>query len=170
MAETDGLLTAIIALAVVICLALGGLVTYREFGSPQSAPRMVTVDLVRILNAERKALPKLSSDGDPSLKLLQIGRQIRPTIRQLAGKDTVVLVKQSVVGGDLPDITDAVLDSLGLPKNAPTVSLTSALSDAPTTSSLSVGNIWKNHLTQMRKQLAEDRATAKSNALSQKLP
>lgn len=169
MAETDHLLTGILYGVLILCLATGGWLVYRQWHSGDRGQRLVTVDVVRILNAERKALPKLSDGGDPSLKLLQIGRQIGPTVERVAD-GAVVLVKQSVVGSDLPDITDAVLDRLGLPRNAPTIDLTGALNDAPTSSSASVGGLWKAHLKQMREQAARTRANGKTNALDRALP
>lgn len=169
MDKTEWVMSAFIALMTAGFMTASGWIIWAHW-DPLPSPRpMVTVDLVRILNAERKALPKLSGGGDPSLKLLQIGRQIKPTVERVAD-GAVVLVKQSVVGGDLPDITDKVLDKLGLPKNAPTINLTGDLNDAPTTSSATVGAIWKAHLRQMQQQAVQERASQHSSALNQRLP
>lgn len=168
----DRFLTGACVLLLALVVAAVGWVTWRQWRAPSGsgAGKLVTVDLVRILNAERKALPKLSDGGDPSLELLRIGRQIRPTIRKVAGPDTVVLVKQSVVGGHLPDITDRVLKYLGLPAKAPTVNLTGALDDAPTTASLTAGQVWADHLKKMQAQAQAQRRKEQGDALDRKLP
>ena len=114
-----------------------------------SAPtaRIVTIDPVELANAERALASKLLTrhGNHPAarrritLKLFRVGREMRATIRKVAGHGTIVLVKQAVIAGSVPDITKTVLTKLGLPAKVPTVDLTQYLTHdvAATTMSLS---------------------------------
>jgi len=130
--------SVLIAGGLALSLAVAGLGLGHLMGSHWEGRCCVTVDLVRITNAERKAF---GVRGGDEIEMLRIGRSIAPTIAELAG-GRIVLVKQSVVGGDLPDLTDQVLDRLGLPKDAPTIDLRPNLSDVPTTGEVSAQKFW----------------------------
>ena len=86
---------------------------------------LVTVDVARIFNAQRAAAGGLfKGDPDAATTLAQIGHLAEDTIRSVAGPNAVILIKQAVVNpseGLTPDITDTVLERLGLPKTAQTI-------------------------------------------------
>lgn len=130
--------------ALMVFAAIAGWYSYHHHPADSavgSGPRNIAIlDAVRLVNAERAAIPQLAAKagGDPSLEIIQIGKSVAPTIEKIAGKGTLVVLKQAVVyDAGVPDITDQVLDALGLPKNAPTVNMSSYLESAPTTSALS---------------------------------
>ncbi|MDN5874724.1 MAG: hypothetical protein L0H29_10135 [Sinobacteraceae bacterium] len=153
----QGLTVLALACAVVaLILAVRG-----NGGMTSGGKRIVTVDLVRVMNAERATLPSLlgSGGGVKPLSLLRVGHELMPTIEKMAGPDTVVLVKQAVVGGQLPDITTAVLKKLGLPEHAPTIDLSKMLSDHPTSASAKSGAQWAG---QVRQHQAQQKAYIKS--------
>lgn len=114
--------------------------------SGRARPRIVTLDAVKLVNAERAAVSGMLGKGTPhediALRMLRIGHEVRKTIRREAGQGTIVLVKQAVVAGDLPDITDRVLELLGLPTKVPTVDVAKYLDRAPTTADLAQYGLW----------------------------
>lgn len=88
-------------------------------------PAIVVFDPVRFMNSQRAAASILAAapreNGDTALMLSQVGKRAEAVILEEA-RGAVVLVKQAVVAPDgLVDITDAVLDRFGLPKDVPTV-------------------------------------------------
>lgn len=113
------------------------LVAYDQYGpglfvdDPPEAPtavgaRFVLIDVARIMNAQRRAAGALIEQGASAGELgtlASVGRLVEQTIREVAGPDAVVLVKQGVVvPNDLtPDITDVVLRALNLPTEVPTL-------------------------------------------------
>lgn len=154
-----------------LCLSVVALIVALAPASRElDSGRVATVDLVKIMNAERAALPKLTKagGGDPSLELLRIGKQIMPTVRQVAGPGTLVLVKQAVVGKGFNDITNKVLVKLGLPTHAATINLSSGLMVAPTTPNAQTGALWKRHeQAQRQRQLSEVKAMQKKHVSAQ---
>ena len=66
---------------------------------------------------------------------------MRAAIKQIAGRHTLVLVKQAVVAGNVPDITGEVLKKLGLPAKVPTVDLTTYLTHDVAATTLSFSQI-----------------------------
>ena len=141
---------------------------HREWQGKQAPQRFVTIDPVELANAERAVASKLlASHADNqaiSLKLFRVGRELRGTIRQVAGPGTVVLVEQAVILGGVPDITKQVLEKLGLPLHAPTVDVTKYLTQdvAPTTASL--GQIGPALAARAAKQEQSTQAAAESEA------
>ena len=140
-----------VILAIIVAALLVAVGAVHVQGSPvtTSAPtaRIVTIDPVELANAERALASKLLTrhGNHPAarrritLKLFRVGREMRATIRKVAGPGTIVLVKQAVIAGSVPDITKTVLAKLGLPAKVPTVDLTQYLTHgvAATTMSLS---------------------------------
>lgn len=92
--------------------------------SSGSSVVIVTVDPVRIVNAQRAELSK-ALQGDESVmdSLGLISGQLSEVIRDIAGPKAVVLVSQAVVvpHESVRDITMDVIRKLGLPENVPTV-------------------------------------------------
>lgn len=140
----------------------------------EAGPNHIAIlDAVRLVNAERAAIPSLAakSGGDPSLAIIQIGKSVGPTIEKVAGKGTLVVLKQAVVyDAGVPDITDQVLDALGLPKNAPTVDISSYLDSTPTTAALStqaksVNDVVKDLRTKNDATIEHAKQEAANNAL-----
>jgi hypothetical protein len=89
------------------------------------AAQVVVFDVVKYVNAQRAvASGLLGNDAnvnlDTSTFLLALSKRAKGSILKIAGSETVVLVRQAVIQGDAPDITDAVLIDLGLPTDVPT--------------------------------------------------
>ena len=122
--------TAVITLVIVV-----GLVRFGHLAPRTGGPaNVVTFDIIRYTNAQRafasQFLTKKQVD-DASL-LMDLSKKTRASIAKYAGANTVI-IKQAVVQGDIPDITDDVLKDLGLPTNVPTQDPASyALDEAPT--------------------------------------
>ena len=137
-------------------------------GNKQVAQRFVTIDPVELANAERAVASKLlTSHADHqaiSLKLFRVGHELRSTIRQVAGSGTVVLVKQAVILGGVPDITKQVLVKLGLPVNAPTVDVTKYLTQDVAQTTASLSQIGPALAARAAKQEQSTQAAAESEA------
>lgn len=93
-----------------------------------AASNTVTFDALRFTNAQRAVASRLAFKGDLSEAqstdnaiILNQSARVEQTIREVAGPNTLVLVKQAVVDSQYPDITDEVLSRLGLPTNVPSV-------------------------------------------------
>ncbi|AOV18789.1 hypothetical protein BJI67_16245 (plasmid) [Acidihalobacter aeolianus] len=80
--------------------------------------KVVTVDMSRIINAERASVAQILSGGTPAVQPNGFPSQLKDTLAKVAGPNTIILVRQAVaiphVAG-IPDITAAVLKQLGLP-------------------------------------------------------
>lgn len=142
--STKNAYTAALLSAVGTAALLLAAVKYNAPFLPQmSTPSVVAFDVTRLANAQRAiAAGLLDQDSDAILTLSRIGRESEAAIRDVAGPGTVVLVKQAIVAGEIPDITDAVLTRLGLPTNVPTVDPMRYLTDvAPTELSISASRL-----------------------------
>lgn len=136
-----------------------------------SGPRIVTLDVVRLVNAERAAVSSMvgksaDSQQDSALALLHLGKAVKPAIRAAAGAGTIVLVKQAVISGTLPDITDQVLTALNLPLHAPTVNVAKYLGSAPTAADLDPSGHYlaARNSALLAKTKAEAKAQSAANA------
>lgn len=94
-------------------------------GGYMEAPAIVAFDVVRYTNAQRAvASAFLKPNTDPQAVneiLMNLSDRTRKAIQEEAGPNTLVVVKQSVVQGQVKDITEAVLTRLHLPiKEVPT--------------------------------------------------
>lgn len=113
-------------------------------GGNLTGDQVVVFDIIKYTNAQRAVASKLLAGAeaerlDSGAMLLELSRRTRDTIEKIAGPDRVVLVKQAVLIGNAPDITDAVLLDLGLPTDVATVSPSDVIGDtAPTWLSLSL--------------------------------
>lgn len=112
---------------------------YLPFEAPVAgqagAQAFVVIDVVKLINAQRALASRLLAGeavSESVTTLTRAGEQTNAAIAGAAleavgpGRVPVVLVKQAVVqapGVALPDITDAVLARLGLPTDAPSVTL-----------------------------------------------
>lgn len=125
-------------------LKLTGNLPTRPAGGALSGDQVVVFDIIKYNNAQRAVASKLlgAAEGErleAGSMLMELGRRARGTIEKIAGPNRVVLVKQAVLVGAAPDITDAVLLELGLPTDVATVSPADVLGDtAPTWLSLSI--------------------------------
>jgi hypothetical protein len=112
-----------------------GVIRLGHLGSHSGAPaNIVTFDIIRYTNAQRAFASKFLTNpaADDSVILMDLSKKTRASITKMAGSSTVIL-KQSVVQGDIPDITEDVLKDLGLPTNVPTQDpSTYSIDDAPT--------------------------------------
>jgi hypothetical protein len=104
-------------LAIAIIAAITHIALDRYFPEVSQPRQMVTLDVVKLANAERALASKLWNKN--AIDLTSISKRTRQVIQQYAG-GRLVIIKQATVGSHLPDITDDVLRGLGLPTNVPT--------------------------------------------------
>lgn len=101
-----------------------------------AAPPIVVFDVIRYANAQRAVASRfLTGKGAEEVAplLLDVSKRTRSVIHQVAGPNTIVVIRQAVVQGEMRDITDEVLTRLGLPTNVPTADPTRHLLEvAPT--------------------------------------
>jgi hypothetical protein len=106
-------------------------------GVAGGAPAVASFDVVRYANAQRavaSAFLKSTADQTSANELLlNLSDRTRKTIAEVAGPNTLVVLKQSVVQGATRDITEEVLTKLGLPTNVPTADAVSYTLDAAPT-------------------------------------
>lgn len=93
---------------------------------PKTEPAFVTFDTVRYLNARRAVAIELMGTGanpaDQAVSTLaRVDRGVVPSIEEVADGRFVLVRQALVLDGSLPDITDEVLESLGLPADAPSI-------------------------------------------------
>jgi hypothetical protein len=98
---------------------------------------IVTFDVLKFTNAQRAIASTFLRPGADISKvnevLLKLPERTREVIKEVAGKGTLVVIKQAVVQGQTADITDEVLKRLGLPVDVPTSDATAYNLDvAPT--------------------------------------
>ena len=130
-----GMLVQVFAIAV---LASGITLVALKFSGLLSPPavRVVTFDVLKYENAERAQAMKLmgeSGAGAVAPMLSYVSKRLRVAIRTAAGPGTLVVLSQAVVQGQTRDITDQVLQELGLPTKVPTSSPVEASSLVPGT-------------------------------------
>lgn len=94
--------------------------------SAVSGHPIVVVDVARLLNAQRRMAVQIGQPNEPSdavSTVARAGRQASAVIREVAGPNAIVIVRQAVVSwpGKIPDITDEVVDLLGLPADTATI-------------------------------------------------
>ena len=99
-------------------------------------PPVVVFDIIKYANAQRAVASKfITGKGaeEAAPLLLEVSRRTREVIAEVAGPGTLVVIRQSVVQGEMRDITDEVLTRLGLPTDVPTADPTRHVLDiAPT--------------------------------------
>jgi len=147
-------------LLITFCLT----VAWFQFMPPMSgnvfnAPKVVSFDPVKFINAQRAAASILATrpNADLALTMTQVANQAEAVIREEAN-GALVLIKQSLVlQEDVPDITDKVLRRFGLSTQVPTVS-TNVYGErdleryAPTDSALSSGRYQEDERLEYRGQ------------------
>ena len=92
---------------------------------PATQSGYVSFNPIKFQNAQRQYLSSVINSTDGSIntdsvltfrEIEKMGKSSKAAIREIAGPDAVVLIEQSLMLNDnVPDITDAVLESLGLP-------------------------------------------------------
>lgn len=106
--------------------------------TPRGASISVAVfDVVKFANAQRAVasqfIGKKADMAEAGTLLLSLSKKTTAAIEKVAGEGTLVLVKQGVVAGGQTDITDQVLQELGLPTDVPTADPLAYIEDvAPT--------------------------------------
>lgn len=110
--------------AILVLLVIFAVLRFTNIAGSAGRVDAVTFDVVRFSNAQRavaSAFIKKDQDiAEANDLLLGLSERTRKTIADVAGPNTMVLVKQSVVQGVEVDITEEVLKRLGLPLNVPT--------------------------------------------------
>lgn len=137
---------------------------------------VLTFDPVKYGNAQRAVAASLmgasGGDVDDQVTLFrQSSAKLRATIQAISG-NALVVVKQTVVSGDIEDITDKVLTELGLPTEVPTIDITRTLSDiAPTDYTFSMqAEQQTRRLESQNAKLKAEAAQAKASASSKVVP
>lgn len=118
-------------------LVLGVLKLTGSAGSGGGELNAVVFDVIKLANAQRAIASAMIAPGEASTEsaqlLLDVSKRTRESIVKVAGRNTLVLVKQGVVSPEMKDITDEVLADLGLPTKVPTQDTMGYLTDiAPT--------------------------------------
>jgi len=111
------ILTVVAALVVVMLM-------FRFTPSLMTPPSVVTFDVLRYTSAQRAVASAFIGRNDEDVAqanelLTTLPQRARAVIAEVAGPDTLVVLKQAVVQGQTRDITDEVLKRLGLPLNVP---------------------------------------------------
>lgn len=120
---TDILVIALIGLMAGVAGAAG----FHRFAGAGAQPEFVTFDVTKLTNAQRQvAAGLLNDDPDAISTVRRAGRQAMSVIEDFAGGRTVV-VRQAFVASQIPDITEQVLEELGLPTDVPSISATARL-------------------------------------------
>lgn len=153
--------------AVLLAVGVGAYVHKGASMLPFAKPDVVLFDPVRFTNAQRAAASILavSPNADVALSLTQVAKQAEVVIQEEA-HGAVVLVKQAVVAPNgIPDITDAVLERFGLPKDVPTITTrvdTETLEGlAPTDNAFSEGKLREDYRLELeakRSRIAAEQA------------
>lgn len=129
------LLPYLLATALITASLVLGVVRWSSGGvGALGAGQVVSFDVIKFGNAQRAVAASFlkGANNDNATLLLDLSKKTRESIHKVAGS-RLVLLKQAVVQGNVPDITDAVLKDLGLPVDVPTQDPTSvALDVAPT--------------------------------------
>lgn len=138
----DSVLKVLLPYLVVTALAAATLVLavikFTGVGGGHSGPvNAVVFDVIKLANAQRAIASALLKQDDKAADnaqlLLDVSKRTREAIAKVAGPNTLVLVKQGVVAPEMRDITDDVLEELGLPNHVPTQDTMTYLTDmAPT--------------------------------------
>lgn len=121
----DDLPNYLIVVALTVCIFVVGFWASSKFnGLGNAGPRIVTFDVIKLVNAQRMIAGGLIvNDTDSFVLLNRVGKTTEQIIRSVAGEGTIVIIKAAMVNSDIPDITDEVLVSLGLPTDAPGLDL-----------------------------------------------
>lgn len=97
------------------------------------ANEIYALNVARVINAERQVISKGEATGNltgAETELFKVNHALRGIVTGLAGNHLVV-VKQAIVSGPYKDITTQTLSQLGLPLNAPKVSMEKMMAQAP---------------------------------------
>lgn len=141
----DDLPNYLIVVALTVCVFVAGFWASNKFTDlGSSGPRIVTFDVIKLVNAQRQiAGGVVINDTDSFVLLNRVGKTTEQIIRSVAGEGTIVIIKAAMINSDIPDITDEVLVSLGLPTDAPGLDL-GALLDKESQRSLDEANAYFN--------------------------
>lgn len=129
------LLPYLIGTILITMLATITIVKYTGIGGAKRVD-VVTFDTLKYVNAQRLVFSKYIAGVDKSAPevINGLSDRARASITKIAGPNTLVVLKQSVVQGDGYDITDLVLADLGLPTTVPTNVKVDAIMGSPLTS------------------------------------
>ncbi len=119
ISRVQKLLPGLLAIVIAIVVITGAVLLIKRLSSRSGAPEIVVVDVSKIVNAQRAAIGDDPIDG--RLASLRASKTADLVIRQIAGPNAIVLVKQAVVAageGQIRDITMEVIRELSLPEDA----------------------------------------------------
>lgn len=130
--DWSGILPQMLAAGLIAAALVLAVMRFTGLGTPE----LVAFDIIKYANAQRAVAARLLTGDAPEEVtpiLLSLSDQTRQAIQDVAGPGTLVVIRQSVVQGELRDITDDVLRRLHLPTNVPTADPSSYVFDiAPT--------------------------------------
>lgn len=113
----------------VLCIFLGGLLgtfapRFLNTGVQQRAAEVVVFDVIKFTNAQRLVASKIignaAESSEDATLLLSVSKRTESVIEKYS-QGNVVILKQAVLSGNYRDITDDVLEELGLPVDGPTM-------------------------------------------------
>lgn len=162
----------LLLLSIVALSSVGGYLYHHKQAPSVGNMRIVTFDVTRMANAQRAiAAGLLDGNTDVVVRLSRIGKETEAAIREAAGPNALILVKQAVVFGEnIPDITDEVLRRLELPTNVPTIDPAKYLTqDAPTELSVSASKLINDANIKARAERQNNRAAKLRNEASEDL-
>lgn len=122
-----------------------------------NAPKVVVFDITKYVNAQRSIASNYLTN-DPSKMaqtnelLMGLSDRTKAAIDKFAGPGTLVMVKQGVVSGEMDDITDKVLNEVGLSVKVPTEDAVRAVLNPVQTQSLVKDGPKINELAKKREQ------------------
>jgi len=115
-----------------LLVSLSLMLYYDRFISIRSLQTVYVFDVVKYNNAKRAMLSSmlgennLTENADQLSTLAYVGKNTLKMIASIAGEGATVVVKQSVISGNVVDITDRVLEEFGLPLDVPSIKLLDA--------------------------------------------
>lgn len=124
--QAIGLRTAATLTLGAAIIGAGSAFAVASYSRPAHDELFVTFDTVRYTNARSAAAVALIGEDarkapEAVTTLARVDKGVVPAIREAAGGRLVIVRQALVLDGSLPDITDTVLESLGLPLDTPTI-------------------------------------------------
>ncbi|MHB0929172.1 MAG: hypothetical protein ACYC3W_09790 [Candidatus Nanopelagicales bacterium] len=156
-------ISIVLLAATVVILSMWGILHTNK--TSLGSANIVSFDVIKLGNAERAIAsgligPQTADTSDNGVLLMQVSKRVTAAIQQEA-HGAVVIVKQAVVSGDIPDITDAVLKNLGLPVKVPEVNPMRYLTkEIPTDLGFSVQAISQDTHLSIQRNIQQARAVA----------
>ncbi|MEL7896526.1 MULTISPECIES: hypothetical protein [Vreelandella] len=142
--------------------------------SNAGTPTVVTFDTAKYVNARRAVASELLGDAETRDSAVstfaRVDNGVRPAILEAANGAMVIVRQASVLDGTIPDITDTVLDGLGLPTDAPTIETSLDLQGDTTYSASSLYEEARELVSRANQQARERSASQSEAGIEELLP